>query len=1023
MKISNASKKVLASALSAAMVVAFAPAVAFGAVVEDNGGNSAEQAPAVSADVVATVSWQAVKDGAKYTVTEEFKATDEASYDNAVQAAFAFAANPKATGYTNATSPKTTVQLQKDVAVDAPAGVVFAHDDNGEWVAEAADAKFATGSSYYQKLADGTYKAVDTSDTTKFVDGTTPVAGLYKVVRTSVIDPDVEVAGALLADGEFTVDLNGHKLTNTANVELDKNGALVAAEDGVVVVDKYAADGVAKTADKTVTENVYVAKTAATSVDAAETAIMTQLKVSKLDAFSQLEGEYKVTGKDSKGDTYTKVSSTATGTHYAYSVTYTKAGTYTDKAAAAAAKITLTDSQKSGLISSTNATPVVAEDNTELTLGDVSVSFNESEGLKFASNGEAIDAHDTIVTGAATVTSKALGTTAAIGGTNVTVKKGAALTATAESTAAPTNGYAAAIWASKYVADKAATVDASAKANGAAAANGETGSTIDPSTGLITGKNDAKGAAKNVHSYAVLAGEVAIDAGKYSAEYAVANGANVVYTENKAAAGAASNEKLEPIANDDNVTAGTIKYGEFTGHVYGATLAGENAKAASGKLAIQGGIYSESPANTMVEVNEIKAGVEQTKATKTYMGSYLGDDYAVATDGSKFYAYKTAAAASSWTDDTTAAWDATGSKALIKVEEVAKPAADKAIADWFKGAVESLATGKAPAGLALTAGTEAVAVQKALIDGNVAIKDGQVSLKVTPKRVDPKSSKLTDAEKQLLSDIDKVADEQSQSVQSVFSISAQLNQGYNAKTAEAVKIADVNDMGDTKVKVTVRPVTTNTEAQGVYADGKTFDLTMQQAVTNNQNVPASFETSSLASFGILYSSPADAIKKADKAAAKVVTDEIANISAKFATVDSSNYEAALAAVAEAEKDYSKLTDAQRKYVSEEQLAAIAKVKAEAEAVKATQPAAKKANTAKASKSKVSVKKGKKATVKVTKAKGKVTVKSSSKNAKVSYKSGKITIKGAKKGKATVTVKAAGNASYKAKTLKIKVTVK
>ena len=35
MKISNASKKVLASALSAAMVVAFAPTVAFGAPTAD----------------------------------------------------------------------------------------------------------------------------------------------------------------------------------------------------------------------------------------------------------------------------------------------------------------------------------------------------------------------------------------------------------------------------------------------------------------------------------------------------------------------------------------------------------------------------------------------------------------------------------------------------------------------------------------------------------------------------------------------------------------------------------------------------------------------------------------------------------------------------------------------------------------------------------------------------------------------------------------------------------------------------
>lgn len=73
--------------------------------------------------------------------------------------------------------------------------------------------------------------------------------------------------------------------------------------------------------------------------------------------------------------------------------------------------------------------------------------------------------------------------------------------------------------------------------------------------------------------------------------------------------------------------------------------------------------------------------------------------------------------------------------------------------------------------------------------------------------------------------------------------------------------------------------------------------------------------------------------------------------------------------------------------------------------------------------KTTVKKGKTTTVKTSKAKGKVTYKSSSKKVTVSKK-GKVTVaKKAKAGKYTITVKAAGNSDYLAKTAKLTLKVK
>ncbi len=82
------------------------------------------------------------------------------------------------------------------------------------------------------------------------------------------------------------------------------------------------------------------------------------------------------------------------------------------------------------------------------------------------------------------------------------------------------------------------------------------------------------------------------------------------------------------------------------------------------------------------------------------------------------------------------------------------------------------------------------------------------------------------------------------------------------------------------------------------------------------------------------------------------------------------------------------------------------------------------NTVKAAKAKVAIKVGKKTTVKIKGAQGALSVATSAKKvAKASCKGGKVVIKGLKKGKATITVKAAGDANHQAGSVKIKVTVK
>ena len=128
MKISNASKKVLASALSAAMVVAFAPTVAFGADL------GAGDVPAVDKGEAAV---QVVyKDKAGKTQVQKFSANvvDEV-YGNGIQGAFDFAAANGA----------ATVQLLGDITADVTVKSAVTIDLNGYTWTNAGDFKAANG--------------------------------------------------------------------------------------------------------------------------------------------------------------------------------------------------------------------------------------------------------------------------------------------------------------------------------------------------------------------------------------------------------------------------------------------------------------------------------------------------------------------------------------------------------------------------------------------------------------------------------------------------------------------------------------------------------------------------------------------------------------------------------------------------------------------------------------------------------------------------------------------------------------
>ncbi len=156
----------------------------------------------------------------------------------------------------------------------------------------------------------------------------------------------------------------------------------------------------------------------------------------------------------------------------------------------------------------------------------------------------------------------------------------------------------------------------------------------------------------------------------------------------------------------------------------------------------------------------------------------------------------------------------------------------------------------------------------------------------------------------------------------------------------------------------------------------------------------------------------------------VISEDGTGVAATKTWITQENYDALKAGVESAEAlmknagaDY-KTTLANTTPTMDEASAAI-----DALNITASKGTVKVANTIKAAKSKIAVKKGKTAKVAIKKARGKVTVTCSNKKVKASYKSGKLVVKGKKKGSVTVKVKAAGNASYKAGSVKVKVTVK
>ena len=168
MKISNASKKVLASALSAAMVVAFAPTVAFGADL------GAGDVPAVDKGEAAV---QVVyKDKAGKTQVQKFSANvvDEA-YGAGIQGAFDFAAANGA----------ATVQLLGDITADVTVKSAVTIDLNGYTWTNAGDFKAANGT--IQNMPDAPITIDGAASVTKFNVNLIPATAVNAPAGTVVL--------------------------------------------------------------------------------------------------------------------------------------------------------------------------------------------------------------------------------------------------------------------------------------------------------------------------------------------------------------------------------------------------------------------------------------------------------------------------------------------------------------------------------------------------------------------------------------------------------------------------------------------------------------------------------------------------------------------------------------------------------------------------------------------------------------------------------------------------------------------
>ena len=1002
MKISNASKKVLASALSAAMVVAFAPTVAMAKVIDKDGGTTTEPTETVSSEVVATVSY--TQSGKIYTTN--FESTETATDDNAAQAALVFASELQneskkddKDGVYKDGAKDVTVKFQKDVVVDGVSGT----DEDG---------------------------------------------------TTSVWNPEegTEVASTLYAGGDVTIDLNGHTVTN--NNAADSLKLAQGAETGVFTVGtaKSFADGLRIKPAATEEATIY-----ATSLDNAKAQFVdnnTDSKSNVLPAGADvssavLEDNDNFYSWNSSLKSYVKAGSikdAGEDAYYKFKVSYKTAAIYAEGGVAATGKVTI----KNGTVKSVDAAAITATKQREdgkatnaLVIDGATVSAEQAgaiagTGYVTVQGGSNVEA---VAKGAKGAKGAEFDTLKAIEATSVTVPSATEKELKADAKANQTNvatvkatltdggsenveAVASAIDATNVSVERAATITASA--TGIAGKTTTTGGATNPGedgsgTGVVKpGTSTSETYTAKAESYAVkAAANATLNYGTYDAVYAVS-------AEN-----------------------GTIWSGSYKGYVEDIVAESDDKD-----LTISGGAFSY---DVSADVKDAEDKVVVAKNTLS-----AGEDapeIGIVKGGDVYYAYRKAAIAvvaaestkannNNSTDSSTksttlfdadvpAAATYTQGKKDVKYSTIADKDAritkyvnDKFLTSYVEKQV-----------------TEQTEIGKELVDYNtyagdvIGNTDKVVKLDVELGYVNPygdysDATVAGNAEKKALVDsVNAIAKENTQTIQGAYTVDAKVKYGteYKAdgKTRKGMATVEtLASMGDAALDYTVYPVTA-ISAAGVYAvgnDGKgtLVPSTGDKAVTAGAAGKQYFTTATVGSFGVIFSTTDDLTQqteqKLNKLAADAVISEIDALGA-FGEINAANYADALKAAKAAQVSYEKLTDAQKALVPVEKLSAITATISAAQAVADQQPAAKKANTVKASKSKVSVKKGKKATVKVTKAKGKVTVKSSSKNAKVSYKSGKITIKGAKKGKATVTVKAAGNASYKAKTLKIKVTVK
>ena len=264
MKISSASKKVLASALSAAMVVAFAPAAAFASI--DNGtqvtvsfdANGGAAAPAGLDDIKATVNGasltltDAQAGGARYTKGES--AFDFWFYD---------ANNDgKYTTGDNSGDLKVTGDAL-DVSGDSVSGTAITLKASYKEISATASTAFNTAASGYNKdsrsnvtvaaqnLKDGSYKAVAVVNGETYYSNVVTVSGNADTSFTVSVENSKFAAGdiaAYVVENADNAKVEGTDATTSVYTLTYKAGDFGAFSDGSASKTYLAAKGTAVSA-------------------------------------------------------------------------------------------------------------------------------------------------------------------------------------------------------------------------------------------------------------------------------------------------------------------------------------------------------------------------------------------------------------------------------------------------------------------------------------------------------------------------------------------------------------------------------------------------------------------------------------------------------------------------------------------------------------------------------------------------------------------------------------------------------